>query len=152
MWRNKESEVLPNSHLWLERSGMHFSIAALVYICMASMDTRFQQWCQENKVLPPSPTRTAWNCCLTLEYLHFRFLSKVKISCCVASSYGQCHSSLYISESWNFFFRTQFRSEKHFGGRIAMSALCESSEAPTILGQKWDSLLWVKIDQLVWLN
>lgn len=51
-----------------------------------------------------------------------------------------------------FFFRTQFRSEKHFGGRIAMSALCENSEAPTILGQKWHSLLWIKIEKLVWLN
>lgn len=57
---------------------------------------------------------------------------------------GQCHSSLYISEPWMFFFKTLFRSEKHFRGRIAMSALCENSEAPTILGQKWDSLLWVK--------
>lgn len=151
MWRNKECEGLPNSHLLLERSGKHFSIAGLVYICMARMDTTFQQWCEKNKVLPPCPTRTAWKLFnFGMPTFQLSFQSESLLLRC--QQWGQCHSSLYISEPWMGFFRTLVRSEKHFGGRIAMSALCENSEAPTILGQKWDSLLWVKIDKLVWLN
>lgn len=153
MWRNEECEGLPNSRLLLERSGNHFSIAGVVYIYMASMDTTFQ-WCGENEVLPPSPTRTASLKLLFnfgMPIFHVSFQRENLLLCC-QQLWTMSLFTVYIRSLDDFFFRILFRSEENFGGTIAMSALCENSEALTIPGQKWDSLLQVKIDRLVWLN
>ena len=94
-------------------------------------------------MLSPSLTVLA-----SLELLHCSFPSKTRISSCVASSYGQCHSSLYI-RTLDVSFGAPLRSEKQFGGRVALSALCQYFETPaTALEQKGGSLLQEIIDKV----